>query len=316
MHANSPRCTVLTGGIGGAKLVLGLAQNLGAEYLSIIVNTGDDFEHLGLPISPDLDTLMYTLAGKVNPETGWGLVNESWDFMDALEALNGETWFRLGDRDLATHVSRAQLLGKGLNLTEVSTTLYRTAGIDFAVMPMSDDPVRTRIQTDSELLDFQDYFVRQQAQPTACSIEYAGAESAKPGADVLSALNNADLILIAPSNPWLSIDPILSLSDIKATLIKTNKPVLGISPIVNGRAIKGPTAKLMSELGLEVSALAIAQHYADILDGFIIDNADTAQREAIEDLGIRVGITNTIMHTLTDKTALAEFCLQFAKSEL
>ena len=306
-------CTVLTGGIGGAKLVLGLAQIFNAEQLQVIVNTGDDFEHLGLPISPDLDTLMYTLAGTVDTKTGWGLAGESWDFMSALEKLKGESWFRLGDKDLATHIRRRQLLSSGLSLSEVTQQLYKAAGVGLQVAPMSDNPVHTRIQTDSQLLDFQDYFVRLKAEPVAHAVVYSGAEQATASPAALSALGDGtDLILIAPSNPWLSIDPILSLSDIKATIINTNKPVVGISPIVAGRAIKGPTAKLMRELGHEVSALAIAQHYADILDGIIIDTQDIAQREAIEALGIRVGVSNTLMNTLDDKTALAEFCLDFA----
>jgi LPPG:FO 2-phospho-L-lactate transferase len=306
-------CTVLTGGIGGAKLVLGLAQIFNAEQLQVVVNTGDDFEHLGLPISPDLDTLMYTLAGTVDTETGWGLAGESWGFMSALEELKGESWFRLGDKDLATHIRRRQLLSSGLSLSEATQQLYKAAGVKLQAAPMSDNPVHTRIQTDSQLLDFQDYFVRLKAEPAARAVVYSGADQASASPAALSALGDGtDLILIAPSNPWLSIDPILSLSDIKATIINTNKPVVGVSPIVAGRAIKGPTAKLMRELGHDVSVVAIARHYADILDGLIIDNQDIEQRAAIEALGIRVGVSNTIMNSLDDKTQLAKFCLNFA----
>lgn len=309
-------CTVLTGGIGGAKLVQGLAQILEPQQLTAIVNTGDDFEHLGLPISPDLDTLMYTLGGTVNQETGWGLDGESWDFMEALGAMDGPDWFRLGDKDLATHIRRRQLLAEGLTLTKATQQLYQAAGVRITAVPMSDQPVCTRIHTNSHILDFQDYFVRQKAQPVAHKIAYDGADSASGSPDALTALDSVtDAILIAPSNPWLSIDPILSLSDIKQRIINTNTPVVGVSPIVEGRAIKGPTAKLMGELGLDISVLSIAQHYADILDGFIIDHRDSNQRTAIEELGIRVGITETIMNKPADKTALADFCLRFAANE-
>lgn len=306
--------TVLSGGIGGAKLVLGLQQILPAEQLQVIVNTGDDFDHLGLPICPDLDTLMYTLAGTVNSATGWGLRDESWHFMDALEQLGGATWFKLGDRDLATHVRRRQLLNAGRNLSEATTELFQAAKVRTRVWPMSNSTVRTRINTDSEILDFQDYFVRLRAEPVATGFSYAGSNEAtgSPGALAALTMDNLAAIIVSPSNPWLSIDPILSLSDIKSTITNCDAPVVGISPIVGGRAIKGPTAKLMRELNMEVSAYSIARHYKGILDGLIIDQEDADQRAAIEALGLRVSITNTIMKTLQEKKALAQFTLEFA----
>ena len=306
--------TVLSGGIGGAKLVLGLQQILPAEQLQVIANTGDDFDHLGLPICPDLDTLMYTLAGTVNSVTGWGLRDESWHFMDALEQLGGATWFKLGDRDLATHIRRRQLLNAGRNLSEATTELFQAANVQTRVWPMSNSTVRTRIYTDSEILDFQDYFVRLQAEPVATGFSYAGSNEAagSPGALAALTMDNLAAVIVSPSNPWLSIDPILSLSDIKSTITNCYAPVVGISPIVGGCAIKGPTAKLMREMNMEVSAYSIARHYKGILDGLIIDHEDADQRAAIEALGLRVSITNTIMKTLQEKKALAQFTLEFA----
>jgi LPPG:FO 2-phospho-L-lactate transferase len=305
---------VLSGGVGGAKLVLGLSQCLSAEQLQVVANTGDDFNHLGLPISPDLDTLMYTLADIANPDTGWGLRDESWDFMAALSALNGPTWFQLGDRDLGTHAQRRELLIAGKTLSEATQTLFNAAGVAIPVWPMSDSDVRTIISSESQDYDFQSYFVEHQAAPVATGFRYATADDTLASAGALAALSQPDLdaIIISPSNPWLSIDPILSLSDIRTAISNNKAPVIGVSPIVGGRAIKGPTAKLMQELGLEVSALGVARHYQDILDGFIIDTQDAAQRAAIEELGISVGITNTVMQNLNDKRQLAGFAIDFA----
>ncbi|MCP4001138.1 MAG: 2-phospho-L-lactate transferase [Gammaproteobacteria bacterium] len=307
--------TVLSGGVGGAKLVLGLHKILAPEQLSVVVNTGDDFEHLGLPICPDIDTLIYTLAGTVNPTTGWGLNNESWYFMEALKQLGGATWFSLGDRDLATHIRRRDLLVKGQTLSEATLTLLREFHVHTPIIPMSNTPVRTKIKTNSETLDFQDYFVRLKAEPAVTEIIYAGNDQAAGSPDALAALqaNKLGAIILTPSNPWLSIDPILSLSDIKSTITNSTVPVVGISPIVSGKAIKGPTAKLMRELGMDVSAYSIAEHYKGILDGLIIDQQDADQCDAIRALGLQVSTTNTIMNSLDDKKALAEFTLAFAR---
>jgi LPPG:FO 2-phospho-L-lactate transferase len=314
MPAPPKNITLLTGGVGGAKLALGLYEILPADSLRIIVNTGDDFEHLGLTICPDIDTLMYTLSKQANTETGWGLRNETWDFMDALGALKGPDWFRLGDRDLATHIRRRELLLSGSSLSEATAELFTAASIAAVATPMSDDPVRTRIKSDTQDYDFQNYFVRLKAAPVARGFSYDGHDTAEISPSAASALEPAfaDAIVIAPSNPWLSIDPILSLSDIKTRIRNNPAPVIAVSPIVGGRAIKGPAAKLMRELNMEVSALSIARHYGELIDALIIDNADADQRNAIELLGLRVGVTNTVMNTLQEKTSLARFTLEFA----
>lgn len=316
MHSTSPSFAILSGGVGGAKLVLGMAQVLGANQLQVIANTADDFEHLGLTICPDIDTLTYTLAGIANPETGWGLQNETWHFMDSLEKLGGETWFRLGDRDLATHIRRRELLLAGRSLSEVTAELSQALGVTVPIWPMADDPVRTVIETDAGSLAFQDYFVRRQAQPVARSFHYTGSDQVRAADSALTALQAATsgAIIITPSNPWLSIDPILSLSDIKTTITTSTAPVIAISPIVGGKAIKGPTAKLMREIGIAPSSLSIAEHYRDIIDGLIIDKQDSAQQDAIEAMGIKVKVCNTVMHNLADKTLLAEHVLDFAAS--
>jgi len=310
------RYTVLSGGVGGAKLVLGLSQVLDGEELTVVANTGDDFVHLELFISPDLDTLMYTLAGEVNTETGWGRKNETWNFMAALENLNGDTWFRLGDRDLATHVERTRRLATGQHLTEITSRFCKHLGIATQILPMTNDRVLTRVGTDEGELDFQHYFVRDRAAPRVKALTYSGADTAKPAPGVLNALTDTAVgaIIIAPSNPYLSIDPILAIPTIGNALRSAAAPVIAVSPIVGNTAIKGPTAKIMAELGLEVSALSIAHHYHDLLDGFILDTTDRDMAEQVENLGLEVIICNTIMKSLDDKVRLARAALDFAAS--
>jgi LPPG:FO 2-phospho-L-lactate transferase len=309
---------LLAGGVGGAKLALGLARTLQAGQLTIIANTGDDFRHLGLDISPDLDTLMYTLAGVVNEESGWGLRDETWSCMAGLEALGGETWFRLGDRDLATHLERTRLLAAGHSLTDVTRHLCSQLGVATRLLPMSDQPVRTRLDCETSsgpaTLDFQDYFVRRQAEPRVTAIHHEGAAQAPPAAALAATFTDPGLaaIFIAPSNPWLSIDPILAIPSIRAAVRSAGAPVIAVSPIVGGTAIKGPTAKIMAELGLRPSAQAVAHHYRDLLDGFIIDQGDAAEAGPIIDAGIAVAATQTVMHTLEDRQKLAAFALGFA----
>jgi len=307
------RYVVLTGGIGGAKLALGLSHVVPADHLTAIVNTGDDFEHFDLPISPDIDTLMYTLAGEVDEDTGWGRKQESWRFMDALESLGGETWFRLGDRDVATHVRRAELLRDGRRLTEATAELCRRFGVAQRILPMSDDPVPTRVVTDDGILDFQHYFVRDRAQPCVRHIEYHGADRARPSPEVLGALREPGLagIVIAPSNPWLSIDPILAIPAMRAAIRDADVPVVAVSPIVGAAAIKGPTAKIMGELGLEVSARSVAAHYGDLLDGFIIDDTDRDVADGISTGDLAVATCQTVMQSLDDRIRLAESVLHF-----
>ena len=301
----------LSGGIGGAKLALGLYRVLPPETLTVIANTGDDFEHLGLSISPDFDTLLYTLAGIDNPELGWGRRNETWTFMAALETLGGETWFRLGDGDLATHVERTRRLAAGESLSQVTDDFRRRLGISARLLPMSDDRVRTRLRNEEGWLDFQDYFVRLHSEPAVREIVYAGASKARANPDFLAALLDGDLeaVVICPSNPFLSVDPMLSLPGVRDALRGCRAPVLAVSPIIGGEAVKGPTAKIMAELGMPVSAAAIARHYVDILDLFVADEADAG---LVAELEIPVILTRTLMVTLEDRDALARRVLAAA----
>jgi LPPG:FO 2-phospho-L-lactate transferase len=301
----------LSGGIGGAKLALGLYRVLPPGELIVVANTGDDFEHLGLSISPDIDTLFYTLAGIDNPELGWGRRNETWKFMAALEALGGDTWFKLGDGDLATHVERTRRLAAGESLSQVTDNFRHRLGISARLLPMSDDRVRTRLQTDEGWLDFQDYFVRRRASPVVRAIAYAGAAEARGNADFLAALagDDLELVVICPSNPFLSIDPVLCLPRVLDLLRACRAPVVAVSPIIGGKAVKGPTAKIMCELGLPVGAAGIARHYEGILDVFIADEADANE---VEHLSIPVRLAHTLMSTIEDREALARVVLAVA----
>ncbi len=300
----------LSGGIGGAKLALGLCRVLPPGELTVVANTGDDFEHLGLSISPDIDTLLYTLAGIDNSESGWGRRNETWTFMAALETLGGEIWFKLGDGDLATHVERTRRLAAGESLSQVTDDFRRRLGISAQLLPMSDDRVRTRLRTEGGWLDFQDYFVRRRASPVVREIAYAGAAEARANPDLLAALaDELELVVICPSNPFLSIDPILSVPHLRDALRACRAPVVAVSPIIGGKAVKGPTAKIMAELGLPVGAATVARHYEDILDVFIADEADASE---VEDLGIPVRLARTLMSTIEDREALASTVLAVA----
>ena len=301
----------LSGGIGGAKLVLGLYRILPPGALTVVANTGDDFEHLGLSISPDLDTLLYTLASIDNAETGWGRREETWSFMAALETLGGETWFKLGDGDLAIHVERTRRLAAGESLSSITDDLRQRLMITARLLPMTDDRVRTRLRTEEGWLDFQDYFVRQGASPVVHEIYYAGASAAQANSDFLAALadENLEMVVICPSNPFLSIDPILGLPGVRAALRACRAPVVAVSPIIGGNAVKGPTAKIMAELGVPVCAVAVARHYADILDIYVADEADTGE---VGELGIPVRLTRTLMRTLEDRDALARAVLAAA----
>jgi LPPG:FO 2-phospho-L-lactate transferase len=303
----------LAGGVGGAKLAWGLAQILPPEQLTLIVNTADDFEHLGLHISPDLDTVMYTLAGLANPETGWGVRDESWGMIDMLARYEGPTWFRLGDRDLATHLIRSGWLREGFPLTWVTHELCKLLGVDHRVLPMSDDPVRTVVSTDAGPLPFQDYFVRRHWKPVVESIHFEGAEVAQPSQDVVLSLREGDLIILCPSNPLVSLDPILALPALRRIIAASRAPKLAVSPIVGGQALKGPAAKMMRELGLEVSPAGVARHYQDLLTGFVLDEQDESHKMTIAfELGIRALVTDTVMNTDADRVRLAREVLEFA----
>jgi LPPG:FO 2-phospho-L-lactate transferase len=299
----------LCGGVGGAKLALGLERLLGAN-LTVIVNTGDDFEHLGLHVSPDIDTVVYTLGGLSDIERGWGRAGESWNFMEALGALGGETWFRLGDRDLAMHIERTRALRGGTTLTEFTTAMARRLGISAHILPMSDDRVETLVVTAEETLPFQRYFVGLQCAPVVKRLEFGNAERAAASNQVLTALRNPDLaaVIICPSNPYLSIDPILAVSDIRKALDDVAAPIVAVSPLIGGAAVKGPTAKIMAELGVPVDSVSIARHYRRI-DGLIIDEKDRAEAGRID---LPVQVTSTWMRSLEDRDRLAADCLDFA----
>ena len=308
MSAEHGFVLALSGGIGGAKLALGLYRVLPPGTLTVVANTGDDFEHLGLSVSPDLDTLLYTLAGIDNLETGWGRRDETWTFMAAIARLGGDTWFKLGDGDLATHVERTRRLVAGESLSQITDDFRRRLGISARLLPMTDDRVRTRLLTAEGWLDFQDYFVRRQCAPPVREIAFAGASAARPQPELLAAFADPTLrmVVICPSNPFISIDPILSLPDVREALGSCRAPVVGVSPIIGGKAVKGPTAKMMAELGLPVDAACVARHYGDLLDHYVIDEADA---QAMAGFDLPLTATRTLMETLADREALARVVL-------
>jgi LPPG:FO 2-phospho-L-lactate transferase len=301
----------LCGGVGGAKLAQGLSVALPPEELSLIVNTADDFRHLGLSISPDLDSVIYALAGLSDPVRGWGRRDETWTFMEALKGLSGESWFQLGDGDLAMHVERTWRLAQGATLSEVTAHLCRALGIAVRVLPMSNDPVRTRVLTAEGWLDFQEYFVHRQCRPAVREFMFAGAEAARAQPDALAALERRDLraIIICPSNPFVSVEPIFAVPGIRAAIQQSHAPVIAVTPIIGGKAIKGPAAKMMAELGLDVSGEAVARRYAGIIDGFVVDDADPLP-ESWQD--IKFFSAATLMTTAEDRLRLARAVLQAA----
>ena len=306
----------LSGGVGGAKLALGLCDVLDdPDRLTVVANTGDDFEHLGLKVCPDLDTLTYTLAGLANPETGWGRAGESGAFMEALEALGGETWFFLGDKDLAIHVERTRRLRAGDSLSAVTSDLCARLGIRARIVPMSDDPVPTIVETADGPLAFQHYFVRERCRPRVLGFRHEGAAQAQASAGFLDALAAPDLgaVIVCPSNPYISIDPILAVPGVRAALEACRAPVIAVSPIVGGQAVKGPTAKMMAERGIAPSAAAIAAHYAGLVDGFVLDEADRAEVAGIAAAGVAVEVAATMMTAREEKRALARTVLAFAR---
>jgi LPPG:FO 2-phospho-L-lactate transferase len=302
-----PLYLALSGGVGGAKLVAGLAQVLPPEALVVAVNVGDDFEHLGLKICPDLDTLLYTLSGHVHPGQGWGRADESWGVREELRGLGVDTWFALGDRDIALHLLRQQLLRQGLTLGETSLELARRLGVAVAVLPVSDDPLRTIVHSDRGPLAFQDYFVRLRCEPALRRLEFEGASTARLAPGVRAALDSPALagVILCPSNPYLSVAPMLALPELRERLRALTVPVIAVAPIVAGQAIKGPTAKIMRELGVEPAADVVAGLYADFVDAVLVDTADAAL--AAHDP--RLLVAPTVMKTASDKIALARGCL-------
>jgi LPPG:FO 2-phospho-L-lactate transferase len=314
------KIVALAGGVGGAKLAHGLAQILKPEELTVIVNTGDDFEHYGLYICPDLDTVCYTLAGLANPETGWGRVNETWQVIENAKKLGGPGWFNLGDQDLGTHLERTRRLKGGDSLSQITRDFCKAWGIEHTILPMSDQPVRTIVDTDEGELAFQEYFVHRRCEPRVRGFRFDGADSAEPAPGTREAIQSADAVVICPSNPWVSIDPILRVFSslrlrYRSAQRETEIPVVAISPIIGGETVKGPAAKMYRELGIEPSALAVANHYRGLARGFVLDTIDSQLGESVRGLNMRTLVTNTIMSSLDNRKQLADDVLHFIGME-
>ncbi|MFH1184396.1 MAG: 2-phospho-L-lactate transferase [Chloroflexota bacterium] len=307
------RIAALAGGVGGAKLAQGLAQLLPPGHLTIIVNTADDFEHLGLRICPDLDTVCYTLAGISSRKTGWGRANESWNAMSALGQLGGPAWFRLGDRDLATHLERTRRLQRGKPLSQIVKEFGDAWGIEQVILPMTDSLVATIIRTNEGDLEFQEYFVHRQCRPRVHGFEFRGLDAALPAPGVVEALTSADGIIICPSNPWVSIAPILALPAVRPLV--AGRKAVAVSPIVGGRALRGPAAKMYSEMGMKPSALAVATQYQHTVGGFVMDHGDAQLEVSIRGLGMHTLVSNTVMHSLQDRRRLARDVLGFLQAD-
>ncbi|MCJ7696053.1 MAG: 2-phospho-L-lactate transferase [Anaerolineaceae bacterium] len=294
-------------------MVHGLAMNLPPENLTAIVNTGDDFTHLGLYISPDIDTVTYTLAQKANSRHGWGVEGETWNVFETLQHLNAPTWFQLGDKDLATHLTRTHLLNQGMSLTSVTKYFCNHWHVKTKILPMSDEPVRTMVHTlQGQTLSFQEYFVKEQCLPVVSGFSFEGLETAKAGQEVIRHIKEADIIIICPSNPWLSIDPILGLKCLREEISK--KPVIAISPIISGETIKGPAAKICMELGIKPSATSVAVHYQELLTAFVFDEKDRLEIKIIHQLGIIPFVTDTFMRTDDDRRRLASEIIALGKT--
>jgi LPPG:FO 2-phospho-L-lactate transferase len=302
------KIVALAGGVGGAKLAHGLAHILPPEDLTVIVNTGDDFEHYGLYISPDLDTVCYTLAGLANPETGWGRMNETWGVIENAKALGGPDWFSLGDQDLGTHLERTRRTKEGQSLSQITCDFCKAWGIGPTVLPMSDQPLRTIVDTDEGELAFQEYFVHRRCEPIVKGFRFEGVEIAGAAPGALEAIEAADAVVICPSNPWVSIDPILAVAGIRSAV--EAKTIVAVSPIIGGKTVKGPAAKMYEELGIQPSALAVAEHYRGLLSGFVLDSVD---EELADQIDIPTLTTDTLMNHLTKRAKLAKDVLNFIR---
>ena len=310
------KIVALAGGVGGAKLAHGLAQVLPPEDLTVIVNTGDDFEHYGLYICPDLDTVCYTLAGIANPETGWGRADETWNAIENLSKLGGLDWFKLGDKDLGTHLERTRRLKEGYSLSQITRDFCKAWGIQHTVLPMSDKPVRTFVETEEGELAFQEYFVHRRCEPRVTGFWFDGVEQAEPVRGAREAIQASDAVIICPSNPWVSIDPILR---VLSPLLKgegSGVRSVAVSPIIAGQAVKGPAAKMYRELGIEPSALAVAKHYKGLVTDFVLDQTDEQLNESVKGLSMRTYVTNTLMKSHEDRKRLAADLLKFIGSDL
>ncbi len=305
----------LSGGVGGAKLVQGLSYVVNGSDLIVACNTGDDFDHLGLRICPDIDSVLYALGGLSDQQRGWGRRDESWTFMAALKGFGGPDWFNLGDGDLATHVLRTDGLNRGKSLSEVTLNLAQALGIDACILPMSNGPIATIVNTNEGPLAFQHYFVREQCQPEVTGFSFDLIEAATPQPDIIRALGNGPkTVVIAPSNPYVSVDPILELAGMREAVTSSGAPIVAVSPIIGGQAVKGPAAKMMRELGKDVSVLGVAQHYQGFIDGLVIDELDATFAAEIESMGIQTLVAPTLMTDIDSKIALAEHTLGFAES--
>ncbi|MBR97340.1 MAG: 2-phospho-L-lactate transferase [Dehalococcoidia bacterium] len=305
--------TVFAGGVGGAKLVLGFANLLNPEELTVVVNTGDDEEFYGLYVSPDIDTVIYTLAGLSNEATGWGITGESFRTLGRLKEYGMDTWFNLGDLDFATHITRTKLLKDGLSLSEVSQHIAKSVGVQHSVLPMTNDDAKTIVHTADGKMSFQEYFVKNKCEPVVEYLEFGGKKGVLPSGEVSHALKNSTSIIFSPSNPYLSINPILALSGLRGAISNFKGKKIAVSPIVGGKALKGPAAKLLKEMGADVSAVGVAKQYADICDVFVIDSEDAGLASDIEALGMSVAITDTVMNSKLDKVSLAEFILELCE---
>jgi LPPG:FO 2-phospho-L-lactate transferase len=295
-------------------MVDGLVQVLSPENLTVIVNTGDDFELFGLTICPDLDTVCYTLAGVAHPTTGWGRIDESWQALDALEALGGPTWFRLGDRDLGLHLERTRRKREGQSLSQITGHFCRSLGIRSTILPMTDDYVPTWVYTTEGMLPFQEYFVHRRCEPQVTGFRFENVDQARPAEGVLEALEEAELVIVCPSNPWVSVDPILALPGLRAAV--EARPVLAVSPIIGGQAVKGPAAKMYAELGIQPGAQSVARHYGNLLAGFVLDQVDEDQVETIRMLGIATLVTDILMKSPLDRARLAKEVVAFGEKLL
>jgi len=302
----------LAGGVGAARFLQGLTNIRPEKETTIIVNTGDDIELYGLHISPDLDIITYTLAGMVDEEKGWGRKNDTFYWLDMIQKYGYETWFKIGDKDLATHFYRTHLLKEGYSLSEITSRICRHLGLDTKILPMTDDRFQTRIVTDKGVMHFQEYMVKRGAQDKVTNVIFDGIEKAKSALGVMDAILDAELIIVCPSNPIVSVGPILSVKNVRKSLRETKAKVVAISPIIRGAPLKGPADKLMRGLGLEVSAYSVANLYQDFVDSFIIDSIDQNEKERIEKLGLKVVVTNTIMKTIQEKIRLAETTIKSA----
>ena len=316
-NSTSLRITALAGGIGAAKFLVGLVGLIAAESLTVIVNTGDDVELHGLRISPDLDTVTYTLAGVINPETGWGIADDKFNCLEWLGRYGSSTWFNLGDRDLATHIYRTNQLRLGQLLSEVTDHIRRSLGVNTRILPMSDSYVPTIVATGAGEMHIQEYFVRLRCEPRVSAIRQADIETATPAPGVLEAVKDSDAVIICPSNPFISIAPILAVPGIRDALDRTRATVAAVTPIVGGKAIKGPAAEMLRDLGHEVSAAGVARFYGDLVDLFVLDERDASLGPSIAETGVRVAVTDTLMKTAEDKKRLARRVLDFiAESSL